>query len=91
MTEAGREGADASGTEPRAGTGDRLGSLTLLVGIALAVLVAGVGAVALGAELLNTWGHYFLMERAITAATPVAGVLLALALLGALATAVRAR
>lgn len=87
MTEAGREDADASGT----GTGDRLGSLTLLVGAALAVVVAGVGAVALGAELLNTWSHYFLMERTITAATPVAGALLGLALLGALATAVRAR
>jgi hypothetical protein len=85
VTEAGREGASAPGT------GDRLGWLTLFVGVALAVVVAGVGAVALGAELLNTWSHYFLMERTITAATPIAGVLLALALLGALATAVRAR
>jgi hypothetical protein len=85
VTEAGREGASAPGT------GGRLGWLTLLAGVALAGVVAGVGAVALGAELLNTWGHYFLMERTITAATPVAGVLLVLALLGALATAVRAR
>ncbi len=85
MTEAGRESASAPGA------GDRLGWLTLLVGVALAVVVAGVGAVALGAELLNTWSHYFLMERTITAATPVAGILLVLALLGALATAFRAR
>ena len=73
------------------GSGSRVGSATLLVAVALAVLVAAVGAVAVGAELLNTWEHYFLMERTIAAATPVAGALLALALLGALATAVRAR
>lgn len=76
---------------PEAGNASRLGSLTLVAAAALGVLVAGVGAVALGAELLNTWGDYFLMERTITAATPVAGVLLGIALLGALATAVRAR
>jgi len=74
-----------------AGRASRLGSLTVLLAVALAVLVAAVGAVAVGAELLNTWGHYFLMERAIAAATPVAGVLLGLSLLGGLATAVRAR
>lgn len=71
--------------------GWRLGSLTLLSAAALGVLVAGVGAVALGAELLGRWDHYFIMERTVTAATPVAGGLLALALGGALATAVRAR
>lgn len=80
MTEAGRDR-----------TGGRLGSATLVAAAALVVVVAGVGAVAVGAELLNTWSDYFLMERTITAATPVAGVLLGLALLGALATAVRAR
>lgn len=72
-------------------TGGRTGSATLVAAGALLVVVAGVGAVAVGAELLDTWGHYFLMERAIAAATPLAGVLLGLALLGALATAVRAR
>lgn len=80
MTEAGRDR-----------TGGRMGSATLVATGALVVVVAGVGAVAVGAELLNTWGHYFLMERAIAAATPLAGVLLGLALLGAMATAVRAR
>ena len=69
----------------------RLGSLTVLAAVALMLVVGGIGAVAVGAELLNTWGHYFLMERAITTATPVAGVLLVLTLLGGLATAVRAR
>lgn len=34
----------------------------------LVVLVAGVGAVAVFAELAGTWSHYFLMERAIEAA-----------------------
>jgi len=72
-------------------TGGRTGSAALVAAGALLVVVAGVGAVAVGAELLDTWGHYFLMERTITAATPLAGVLLGLALLGALATAVRAR
>lgn len=72
-------------------TGGRTGSATLVAAGALLLVVAGVGAVAVGAELLNTWGHYFLMERAIAAATPLAGVLLGVALLGAVATAVRAR
>jgi hypothetical protein len=85
VAEAGREGASAPGS------GDSLGSLTLLFAVALVVLVAAVGAVAVAAELLNTWSDYFLMERAITAATPLAGVLLGLVLLGGLATAVRAR
>ncbi|PSQ11950.1 hypothetical protein BRC93_03400 [Halobacteriales archaeon QS_5_70_15] len=74
-----------------AGRASRLGSLTVLFAAALAVLVAAVGAVAVAAELGNTWGDYFLMERTIAAATPVAGVLLGLTLLGGLATAVRAR
>ncbi|MFC6939813.1 hypothetical protein ACFQE8_07510 [Salinirubellus sp. GCM10025818] len=84
MTDAGPEPGQDRG-------GDRLGSATLVAALALVVVVAGVGAVAVGAELLNTWGHYFLMERTITAATPVAGALLGLVVLGGLATAIRAR
>lgn len=35
------------------------------------LVVAAVGAIAVVAELNETWGWYFLMERTITLATPL--------------------
>lgn len=65
------------------------GTMSVACSLLCLLVVAGVGAVALGAELLNTWNHYFLMETTIAAATPVATGLLGVAVLsgiGAVAT-----
>lgn len=55
--------------------------VTVCVVGAFCLVVLGVGTVAMAAELLNDWDHYFLMERAVAVATPVATVLLGGALL----------
>lgn len=61
----------------------------VMVGL-LVLAVTGTGAVATLAELLNTWNYYFLMERFISTVTPIATVLLAVALLLGIAAVARA-
>lgn len=61
--------------------GDRFPLLAAAVVGALTLVVIGVGAVAMAAELLNTWDYYFLMERTVAAATGVVLALLAAAVL----------
>jgi hypothetical protein len=56
--------------------------------LVLVAVVAGVGAVALGAEATQSWQYYLVMERAMAVATPVAVVLLGLAVLAGLGTVV---
>ncbi|SEP13837.1 hypothetical protein SAMN04487948_11631 [Halogranum amylolyticum] len=57
---------------------------------ALCFVVLGVGAVATAAELTSNWDHYFLMERTVAFATPVATGLLGGALLVGLGAVARA-
>jgi hypothetical protein len=53
-----------------------------VVAVALvALVVAAIGVVAIVAELHKTWEWYFLMERAIALATPVALGLVALSMI----------
>ena len=61
--------------------GDRFPLLATAVVGALVLVVLAVGAVAMAAEFLNTWEHYFLMEQAIAAATPVVAALAVAAVL----------
>lgn len=70
--------------------GDRYATLAVAVFGALCLVVVGVGVVATAAELLNTWEHYFIMERAIAAATPVTTALVVAALLVGLGAVARA-
>lgn len=69
---------------------DPFGALTLGFVGALCLVVAGVGAVAVVAELVGVWRYYLLMERTIALATPVATVLLAATILAGLGTVIRA-
>ena len=70
--------------------GDRYAVLALGVFGALGLVVLGVGAVAMVAELGNTWTYYFMLERTVALATPVTTALLALALLVGLGAVARA-
>ena len=70
--------------------GDRYTVLALGVFGALALVVLGVGAVAMVAEFVNTWTYYFLLERTVALATPVTTALLALAVLVGLGAVARA-
>lgn len=56
----------------------------------LVILVAGVGAIAVFAELAGTWNHYFLMERTLEAAALPTVVLLGASLLSGMAAVSRA-
>lgn len=68
--------------------GNRPGSLAIAAAGVLCLLVAGVGLVALAAEFSKSWGAYFVMERVVAAATPVAVVLAGGVLLAGLAAVV---
>lgn len=69
-----------------------LGAVTVATVGLLGLVVSGVGVVAVFAELVNTWDYYFLMERAVAVASPVATVLAGLTVLtGFAAVAVAAR
>lgn len=54
---------------------------------ALCAIVMGVGAVAIFAELGNTWTHYFFLEQTVATATPVTTTLLAVAVVTGLLAA----
>lgn len=69
--------------------GRYLGLLTLVSGVALCLVVAGVGAVAVGAEFRQDWTAYHTMEQAMALATPVAVGLLGLTVLLGLAAITR--
>lgn len=67
---------------------DRFPLLAASVYGALGLVVIGVGAVALAAEMANRWEYYFLMEEVVATATPpVVGLLVAAFLVGAGAVA----
>lgn len=74
----------------RALAADPVGALALGSTGVLCLVVAGVGAVAVVAELVGTWNYYLLMERTIAIATPVATALLGLAVLAGVGAVVRA-
>ncbi|MFB6302831.1 MAG: hypothetical protein ABEH78_08230 [Haloferacaceae archaeon] len=57
----------------------------------LCLLVASVGAVAVVAELAGLWRYYFLMERTIAVATPIALVLLGATFFSGLGAVLRVR
>lgn len=65
-----------------------LGALSVAVLCLLGLVVTAVGGVAILAELSNTWHSYFLMERTVAVASPVAPVLAGLTLLTGLAAVV---
>lgn len=69
---------------PRAGGWLSWGGLSLASGLLCVGVVAGVGAVALGAELVATWRSYFVMETAMALGAPAATGLLGLGLCSAL-------
>lgn len=75
--------------EPGRLPGDPVGLAAAATLGLLCLVVAGVGGVAVGAELLNTWGHYFVMERAVAAATPVTVWLAGAAIVAGLAAVAR--
>lgn len=60
---------------------DRLSAAATLPFGALAVVLLGVGGVAVVAEWRGDWESYFIMEQAITAITPFAIILAAAAVL----------
>lgn len=66
-----------------------VGSLAVLSGAALCLVVGAVGAVGVAAGLRGHWRAFFLFERTIEAATPVAVALLVVLLLAGIGTAVR--
>jgi len=57
-------------------------------GILCAVLVV-VGIVSVVAELLGTWEYYFVMEKAVAFATPIAVVLSGTVVVTGVAAAIR--
>lgn len=69
---------------------DRSAALSVAVFGGLALVLLLVGAVAVAAEFSNTWDSYFLMERAIAAATPLATALFVAALVVGLGAVARA-
>lgn len=69
---------------------DRLSTAATMSFGALALVVAGVGGVAIVAEWRGDWESYFFMERAIEAVTPVATVLAVVALLAGFVVVYRA-
>lgn len=74
----------------RALAADPVGALALGSVGALCLVVAGVGAVAVVSELAGTWDYYFLMERTVALATPVATALLGATVLAGAVAVVRA-
>jgi len=74
----------------RALAADPVGALALGSAGALCLVVAGVGAVAVVAELVGTWNYYLVMERAVALAAPVATALLGVAVLAGAGAVVRA-
>lgn len=69
---------------------DRLGAAAALSFGVLALVVAGVGGVAVVAEWRGDWSSYFFMERAVAAVTPFATVLAAIAVLAGFVVVYRA-
>lgn len=67
-----------------------LDSTPLVSLVVLCLLVALVGAAAVGVEVLNTWDYYFVMERTIQLATPVAGALAVVTILAWIGAVARA-
>lgn len=67
-----------------------VGTLAVGVAVALCLVVAGVGAVAIWAEFEHTWRSFFVMEQVMALAAPAATLLLVGVIvtgLGAVATA----
>lgn len=69
---------------------DRLGTAAALSFGALALIVAGVGGVAVVAEWRGDWSSYFFMERTVAAVTPFAMVLAAIVVLAGFVVVYRA-
>lgn len=68
-----------------------IGLATVATAAMLALLVAGVGAVGLWAQHVNTWRSFFLLERVAVMAAPVALVLSATLLVTAAGLIARLR
>lgn len=68
---------------------DRLSAAATLSFGALAVVLVGVGGVAVVAEWRGDWESYFFMEQAVTAVTPVVILLAVAALLSGFVIVIR--
>lgn len=55
----------------------------------LLLVVIGAGAIAVWAQLNNTWRHFFLMEQTFATLTPIVLGIAAVAVLTSLAAALR--
>lgn len=67
------------------------GALAVTAAVALCVVVAGVGAIAVWAEFEHSWRSFFVMEQVMAMAAPVTKLLLAAVLLTGLGTVAMAR
>jgi hypothetical protein len=67
------------------------GALAVAVAVALCLVVAGVGAVAIWAELEHTWRSFFLMEQVMEMAAPATKLLLVAVVVTGLGTVAMAR
>lgn len=68
---------------------DRFTTVAVAIFGSLGLVLLGVGAAAMVAEFKNTWEYYFLFERAVAAAAPVATSLTVAALVVGLAAVAR--
>lgn len=61
-----------------------LGAFAVTAFGALCVVGISVGAVAVVAELGNTWSHYFFLEQTVAMATPISATLFGAAIVAGL-------
>lgn len=69
---------------------DRLGTAATVPFLALVTILAGVGGIAVVAEWRGDWESYFLMEQAVSGATPVVAALAAVAIVSGFVVVYRA-
>lgn len=70
-------------------TAHPLGMLAVVAVGTLVLLVAGSGAIAVWAQLNNTWRHFFLMEQTFSTLTPIVIGVAVIAVITSLAAVLR--
>ena len=68
-----------------------VGALAVAVAVALCLVVASVGAVAIWAEFEHSWRSFFVMEQVMSTAAPATTLLLAAVIITGLGTVAMAR